>query len=90
MFKKLSYATYLFFASFSTYAFLMTTLAYQLFTLDITNLTRKVRIIEKSKQAENVLKHDKHWKYVVFGLIIVLLLAFSIDYAIEVGKQDVY
>lgn len=58
-YRPISNATYLFFSGFSAYTFLMTALAYQLFTLDITNLTRKMRFIEESKQAENVLKHDK-------------------------------
>ena len=44
-FKTLSHALYLFFASFSTYSFLTTVLAYILFTLDQTNVTRKVHLI---------------------------------------------
>ena len=74
---------YLFFSSFSTYTFLMTALAYQLFILDITYITRKVRFIEDCQAANKLKKHDKYWKYVVYGLIVTTILVFCVDYIVE-------
>ena len=51
VFAHYSNNTYLFFSSFSTYAFLMTALAYQIFILEITHITRKARFIEGCQAA---------------------------------------
>ena len=70
--------SYLFFSSFSTYTLLCTALSYQLFILDITYVTRKVRFLENSQTAELLLKHDKYWRYAVISSIIGLSLIFTI------------
>ena len=78
--------TYLFFSSFSTYTFLMTALAYQLFILDITYITRKARFIEGCQAANKLKKHDQNWKYVVYGLIALAVVTFFVDYFIQMNK----
>ena len=64
----------------------MTALAYQLFILDITFITRKVRYIDDCQTANILQKHDQYWKYVVYGLILVTVICFFTDYFIEMNN----
>ena len=81
-FAHYSDQTYLFFSTFSTYTFLMTALAYQLFVLDITYVTRSVRFVAGSYEATKMAKRDKSWKFLVKLLIVSCAVIFVIDYCI--------
>ena len=78
---------YLFFSSFSTYTFLMTALAYQLFILDLTYVTRQARFIEDSTEAAKLRKHDQCWKYAVGVLIVMCIITFITDFCIEQNES---
>lgn len=76
-------AVYLFFSSFSTYTFLMTALAYQLFVLDITCVSHQAHFTENSELASRKQKCDGYLKCSVYGLILASILIFAVDFSIE-------
>ena len=80
---------YLFFSSFSTYAFLMTALAYQLFVLDITLFSHQAHFTENSELASRKRKCDGYLKCAVYGLILGCVLIFTVDFIIENGNKVV-
>ena len=65
----------------------MTALAYQLFILDLTYVTRQARFIEDSAEAAKLRKHDQCWKYAVGVLIVMCIIIFITDFCIEKNEK---